>query len=736
MPSEAKTRQQKIDRQPARAGWAVGSRRLIEELALPSSKLHDVPSTSGFVDYALLDRFDRPIAIVEAKASHRDPLVGERQAADYADAMVHAPVFPVSSRRRRLLEVLAAVFMTGAATLVDAENLPGKDRFSGHEQLVAETHAASLKLREASLRRTIARKECWPPGTWGDNLWCLAALCLNEQTDEANARMFKRARDFIASKPENLAETSPEDPGKLPWTFFSITDYLRILYLFHGKSPHFPGRLKPETEAALKESLWLWVRGESRLAEAGPDDQFLLLGTENHDLNRRPPYYLITAFLNDDPAYRDRKLNDGHSVAEHAAAYTRYFREWPRSRAKTGLWIEVGSSTYQKYSWPALFNLHELSPDPVVRHRFGLLLDLAFIEEAQISARGRRGGGQSRADGDGSSFDGYKNLLFARDGKPAGSTHSRVIETSRYQAPAAAILLEKRAFPAVKPFAIRNRALGKLASRGKDGEAQGIAPDSALVNYAWRTPHYLLGSTLQNPTLEYSGISRQKRWCGLLFDDPSSSTVGSIGTVIEKTGGGRPQHSFWSVQHENVLILQRIASSKDGGSYSTGKISIRFDAPGLEIIDEAGWIFAGNSKAFAAVRFLDGGHRWDKTRKFASPAGFSGPGDTGRILLHAGDITTHGSFERFRESVRANPLMVTADKVDYRFEEGKQRVGMSLFDVKSPESFSLPRINGAPINLHPAAVYQSPFLNGVSNSDRITATVGPVRQVLDFASEP
>jgi hypothetical protein len=76
--------------------------------------------------------------------------------------------------------------------------------------------------------------------------------------------------------------------------------------------------------------------------------------------------------------------------------------------------------------------------------------------------------------------------------------------------------------------------LGKLASRGKDGEAQGIAPDSALVNYAWRTPHYLLGGTLQNPTLEYSGISRQKRWCGLLFHDPSSATVGSIDTVIEK----------------------------------------------------------------------------------------------------------------------------------------------------------------------------------------------------------
>lgn len=642
----------------------------------------------------------------------------------------------IGDHMRRLLKFLVGVFMTSAASLVHAENLPESDRFAGHEKLVAETHAASLKLREASLRGTIASKEGWPPGTWGDNLWCLAALYLNEKTDEANARMLKRAKDFIASKPENLAKTSPEDPGKLPWTFFSITDYLRILYLFHTKSPHFPGRLKPETEAAMKESLWLWVRGESRLAEAGPDDQFLLLGTENHDLNRRPPYYLITALLNDDPAYRDCKLNDGHSIAEHSAVYTRYFREWPRSRAKNGLLVEIGSSTYQKYTWPTLFNLHELSPDPVIRHRFGLLLDLAFIEEAQISVQGRRGGGRSRADGGSNSFDGYKNLLFARDGQGAGSSHSQVIETSRYQAPAAAILLDKRAFPAVRPFAIRNRVLGKLASRGKDGEAQGIAPDSALVNYAWRTPHYLLGSTLQDPTLEYSGISKQKCWCSLLFHDPSSPTVGSIDTVIEKTGGGRPQHSFWSVQHENVLILQRIASSENGGSYSTGKISICFDAPRLQIIEEAGWIFASNGKAFAGVKFLDGGHKWDKTRTIASPAKFTGPADTGRILLHAGDLTIHGSFTRFRKILRACPLVVTADKVDYRSGEGSQHIEMFRYDVAARNSFSLPRINGTPIDLHPAAVYQGPFLNGVSNSDRITVTVGPVRQILDFASEP
>lgn len=634
------------------------------------------------------------------------------------------------------LEILASLLLLGAASVSCVCGEPVADRFAGHEQLVEETHAASLKLREANLRRTIARNSTWPSGVWGENLWCLAALRLNEKTDMANARLLKRAQLFIASKPAELPKTSPEDSGRLPWTFFAITDYVRILYLFHARSPHFPGRLKPDTEAAMKEALWMWVRGESRIADTGPEDQFLLLGTENHDLNRRPPGYLITAFLAEDSAYRDRKLDDGHSVAEHAAAYTAYFREWPRNRARNGLWIEIGSTTYQKYSWPALFNLHELSPDPIIRHRFGLLLDLALIEEAQISVRGRRGGGLSRAEGDGNSFATYKNLLYARASQPAGSSHSRVIETSRYQAPAAAILLEKRAFPAAESFAIRNRVLGELQTRGKDGEAQRIAPDSALVNYAWRTPHYLLGSTLQNPAIEYAGISRQKRWCGMLFDDPSATTVASIGTSIEQTRGGRPQDSFWSVQHENVLILQRIATNKENGSYSTGKIGLRFDTPGFEILDEDGWIFASNGKAFAGVKFLDGGHQWDKTRTIASPAEFTGSGDTGRILLHGGDITTHGSFARFRESLRGNMLVVTTDEVDYQFGERNRHLVMFLYNVTARKSFKLPSINGSPIDLRPSAVYRSPYLNGDSDSDRIRVAVGPVRQVLDFAGLP
>ena len=655
-----------------------------------------------------------------------------------------------------LLVSLIYALIASFAMLQAAERNEVSDK-ADLDQLVAKTHNASLKLREVALRKTIAKDTAWPGGIWGDSLWCLSALYLNERVDEANTRLLKQANDFIALNRDPAV--TPDQAKDKSWMMFQITESVRTLCLFHSKSSHFPGRLKPETEAAMKEALWLCVNGksrfadggESRIADTGMDNLFLLLGTENHDLNRRPNYYLVTALLKDDPAYRDRKLADGHTVAEHADAYTAFFRAWPGRRAGAGLWVEIGAG-YEKYSWPALFNLHELAPDPVIRSRFGLLLDLAFIEEAQISVRGRRGGGLSRGEYDSHpAFESYKNLLYAPEGQPSGSSHSRVIETSRYQLPVEAILLQYRTFPAAQPFVIRNRVLGEqAASQAEDlVGSERLDSDSALVNYAYRTPYYLLGGTLQNPaltmrdpktgepTLKYSGISRQKRACGMLFDDPASNEICSVHSVIEHGSGGRPQHPFWSVQHENVLLLQRIAplGRSTLGSYSTGTVGIGFEGKALKKAEVGGWIFASNGKAFVGVKFLDGGYQWDEKRELAKPANFNQATDKSRILLHAGDIASHGSFDKFKAEVLANRPNVTPDKVDYEFGSPADHIEVTSYDPKAPEHFTLPRINGKPVDLRPPTTYQSPYLHGAFGSDRITVTVGPIKRILDF-SEP
>jgi type I restriction enzyme R subunit len=92
MKTERQTRQENINLQLARAGWASGSRCLIEEfLIAPACLVKDsgkaYRTANEFADYVLPDRLGRILAIVEAKRSSRDALAGERQAADYADAL-------------------------------------------------------------------------------------------------------------------------------------------------------------------------------------------------------------------------------------------------------------------------------------------------------------------------------------------------------------------------------------------------------------------------------------------------------------------------------------------------------------------------------------------------------------------------------------------------------------------------------------------------------------------------
>lgn len=662
-----------------------------------------------------------------------------------------------------MLPLTARAEPDSGATTASAQ--ASAERFLGYEALVRQTHEASIAARQQALRGVVAKEKFWIEGNWGDTLWCLSALYLDEKAGEANRRLKQQASAYAEAMQTSASSTDfrPESTSaQSPWGYFALTDYLRILHLFHQGSPHHPGRLEAETEAAMKEALWWLVKSKSKVADASLDHLLVHHGTENHDLTLRPNYYLAAALFKNDPAFKDRTYDDGHTAAEHYAAYNAYFRAWPAQRIKVGLWFEMGSDTYQKYSWPALFNLHDLSPDAVVRAYFGMLLDVALVEEAQVSIGGRRGGGRSRAKYGANGFEGYKNLLYAPQGVKAQSSHSKVIETSAYQVPAAAILLRYRAFPTHDSFLVYNRVPGELATgkpaRDVDDTHNAYVADSALINYAYRTPYYLLGCTLQNPglsmpnpetgqpVLKYSGISRQNRWSGMLFEHPDADAAGlaagkqaggevcAIYPVVEKTRSGRPQHPHWSFQHKNVLMIQRIAPQRGGmGSYGTGRMSLRFRGTGIVKVEEAGWIFARYGGAFAAVKFLDGEHEWDDSGQIASPVDFT-PGSTTRILLHAGDVEGHESFPAFRAAVLANPLRVHRDRIAYRASPEDPMLVAFRYDAENHRRFTLPRVDGTPIDLRPDWTYRSPHLSGRFGEARVVVSVGPIERVYDFES--
>jgi len=106
-----------------------------------------------------------------------------------------------------------------------------------------------------------------------------------------------------------------------------------------------------------------------------------------------------------------------------------------------------------------------------------MFLDLALIEDEQISVNGQRGGAMSRGGPLNSNTGKFKDIVFGD--KPD-------FLLSDYQAPAVAIVL-RHAKGAVTPYHIRNRVPGENPSIEPD-----FVHNSHLVSYAYRTPGYLM----------------------------------------------------------------------------------------------------------------------------------------------------------------------------------------------------------------------------------------------------
>lgn len=94
--SENETRKKIIDGLLEKAGWHLNNRsEVIEEFEIVgtgTSHYHFAQkrgdfNPSGFSDYLLFDRAQDPLAVIEAKRTSRDPIVGKQQAEDYADGI-------------------------------------------------------------------------------------------------------------------------------------------------------------------------------------------------------------------------------------------------------------------------------------------------------------------------------------------------------------------------------------------------------------------------------------------------------------------------------------------------------------------------------------------------------------------------------------------------------------------------------------------------------------------------
>ncbi|MBU5591302.1 DEAD/DEAH box helicase family protein [Clostridium sp. MSJ-4] len=83
--NEAETRKKLIDLMLKDAGWDINNKELVK-LELPLEN-HKEDGKKGFVDYVLFDKKGKPIAVVEAKKTSVDSIIGRQQAVEYANTI-------------------------------------------------------------------------------------------------------------------------------------------------------------------------------------------------------------------------------------------------------------------------------------------------------------------------------------------------------------------------------------------------------------------------------------------------------------------------------------------------------------------------------------------------------------------------------------------------------------------------------------------------------------------------
>ncbi len=585
------------------------------------------------------------------------------------------------------------------------------------DALVADTRKRSNEMRAQGLKEALAKDPA--KASIPFNYDCIiAALYTGERAKEANA--------WIRNYQKKLDERG-----------------VSLLAMF-GHDGKYPGRLEADVEVKLKAEAWEFTSnfldpegpyqvGQSKYLQTKwnifPLTWAHQWGTENQDIRYRPYVYLALAALRKDPAYAGKSVG-GKTVEEWFGLMRDCMNDYLKNRVLNGLWIEPGSH-YAHINFDVMIDLYELAPDPEVRQRAKMFLDLALIEDEQISVNGLRGGARSRTGPLAPDTSKFKNLVFGDDTLVAGPPVGPGFLLSDYQAPAVAIAL-RNAKGAIKPYHIYNRVPGENAPPGPN-----FLHNSHLISYAYRTTGYLMGTALRDPNLVYHPTSDQQRTSSLIFQS-NEAVFPNPKVIPHKSGSGRPSTEQWSVQSDGTMIVQKLLKSR-----FVDRMEACFTA-NLKITEREGWIFAEAGSGYAAVRFVDpqepsgaGKYSWseipphwsqkDKPAiKVASPERDFLP-----IIIQAGDPAQFGSFEKFQKAVLASRITINAKASEFKYQMAGGPAIIWNYDQKAIPLI-LPRVDGKTPDLQPAMLFDSPFLKARWDDPKIYAGAGPFRAVYDM----
>jgi hypothetical protein len=580
-----------------------------------------------------------------------------------------------------------------------------------------------------------------------DLAWAFSALWLNRDIAEANARLRGSYDAFL----DGATEMTPEiADAKAKW---QMRTWVRVYHLFNDRSPSFPSRLEAETQQRIETLLWNYACAKSTVARAQPQYVWLIQGSENHDMMDLGNVLLCVQVAARHGEYRNWRLPDGHTPAEHVTAWTAYFRLYCEERLKHGLNIEIASPTYGKYFVPEWVNIFDFAEDDGLRAKAEVMLHAIWADWSIEQLDGVRGGAKSRCyqgkysrSGASDSWRMMGELLLG-DGDWANAGRYAhpimgfgfILSTSRYRLPT--LITDLAHDPQGRgEYVYISRRPGRMTAPEAFPSLGGHpcwyfmdAEDSRLVRYTWCTPDHVMGCFLVDPLLgestrvtagavdeaqgQYAAISGQNRWQGIVF------ATGTDARIFPQCFGRPDKHREGvsvteiqqvAVQHENVMIVQ--ANRAD-----TRNTAMRvYFAPGMRdrLVEESGWRFIEEGDSYAAVRIVsreDGtavcDASWDGAT-FLRAADLFAP-----VVFVTGRRAHHDSLDAFQQYVLGHTHEVHEGVLRYRFKDhAGQDVELALYVNEQ----RLPEVNGTPIDLAPKRAYDSPFLASDFGSGAVT----------------
>ena len=569
-------------------------------------------------------------------------------------------------------------------------------RFEGNETFVGVTDKP-LPQRMAEARESRAARI--------EAAFKLAARDDSQPVVSAFASMYLN-QDLEAANRTLMEELGKSEGARDSWSLLHTPLYCRFYYWFSNRCGKFPGRIDPEVEKLLLETLWERTAVKNDIHWAR-QSTWWLDGSENHDLNAKVSNLVTSRIFMNEPDYKDRiypdsgfgggyhyghagyygreidpktrhgggraELADGgqYTARDHYQAWLAFLKEYFGERARRGFFVENASPTYSKHTLNMVDLAYQYGGDEELHRIIGDFLTIYWADWSQKAISGVHGGPKTRHHGSVGGYDStYPLISFYMGGPGSGWIWYYWNLLNDYELPAV-----------VWRMALDRQGMGSFVYRARGmGEEENVWPrppgtertlmcdtDARFLKYTYVTPDYTLGTQMDHPAAVHSHLSISGRWHGMTFAQSPDARIVPVGIPDRPNIQGKilpldTETTFRTAQHENVLIVQQARRWFQIDPDWFPAYADRYERPVAIYVgsdwdgqeERAGWIFLQKGSAYAGVRPV----LWDQAYEKAKAE------DTGGTQEHF-----HGSQDESTVKLREDCYRWNDDRSMILLEE-------------------------------------------------------------------